>query len=167
VGLIPVWGIIPKVAVSYAGTYVVGHAILQWYLTGRHLSPKQLRGLYVQAFAKGKEAARRALEKVSRPRSKHQKDKELPAAPDAPALPEGESAEVAGESEMATESISLEPAVIVPPQSVKKLPKKEKKPLFGRRKKQSSLVVRSCLQCGKSNAEDASFCQYCGTRLTL
>jgi hypothetical protein len=38
VGLIPVWGILPKVAIAYAGTYVVGHTILQWYLTGRHLT---------------------------------------------------------------------------------------------------------------------------------
>ncbi len=39
VGLIPIWGIIPKVAVAYAGTYVVGHVILRWYQTGRHPDP--------------------------------------------------------------------------------------------------------------------------------
>ena len=38
VGLIPVWGIAPKTAIAYAGTYVIGNAVLQWYLTGRHLS---------------------------------------------------------------------------------------------------------------------------------
>jgi uncharacterized protein (DUF697 family) len=68
VGLIPVWGIVPKAAISYAGTYVVGHAILQWYLTGRHISKKQMRELYQQAFARGKELARALLGRIPRPR---------------------------------------------------------------------------------------------------
>ena len=38
VGLIPAWGIIPKMGVSYAGTYVVGNVVLKWYLTGKHIS---------------------------------------------------------------------------------------------------------------------------------
>lgn len=68
VGLIPVWGIIPKVAVSYAGTYVVGHAVLQWYLTGRHVSKKQMQQLYSQAFAKGKNFAQNLTQKLPKPR---------------------------------------------------------------------------------------------------
>jgi uncharacterized protein (DUF697 family) len=68
VGLIPVWGIIPKVGVAYAGTYVVGHAVLRWYLTGRHLSPQQMRAFYVQAFDKGKQVGRKLLQKTPRPR---------------------------------------------------------------------------------------------------
>ena len=59
VGLIPAWGIAPKVAVSYAGTYVVGHAVLQWYLTGRHIGRLQIRQLYRQAFGRGRELAGR------------------------------------------------------------------------------------------------------------
>ena len=59
IGLIPVWGIVPKVAISYSGTYVVGNAILGWYLTGRHLTAKQMRALSSQAFLRGKEYARR------------------------------------------------------------------------------------------------------------
>ena len=55
IGLVPGWGIIPKVAVAYSGTYVVGHAILGWYLSGRHLSAKQMRDLSIQAFSRGKE----------------------------------------------------------------------------------------------------------------
>ena len=61
IGLIPVYGIIPKVGVSYAGTYVVGNAILQWYLTGRHISAKQMRELYRHAFDRGRETARELL----------------------------------------------------------------------------------------------------------
>jgi uncharacterized protein (DUF697 family) len=73
VGLIPVWGIVPKVAVAYAGTYVVGNTILQWYLTGKHLSTRQMRELYVEALARGKNAARKLLkreagEKQAKPR---------------------------------------------------------------------------------------------------
>ena len=43
VGLIPVWGIIPKTGIAYAGTYVVGNVVLQWYLTGKQISGKQMQ----------------------------------------------------------------------------------------------------------------------------
>jgi uncharacterized protein (DUF697 family) len=71
VGLIPVWGIIPKTAISYAGTYAVGSAILQWYLTGRHVSPDQVKQLYTGAFERGKQVAAGLLSrapKLRRPR---------------------------------------------------------------------------------------------------
>lgn len=55
VGLIPAWGILPKVGIAYAGTYVVGTAVLQWYLTGRHISKTQMRQLYDRAYASGKQ----------------------------------------------------------------------------------------------------------------
>ena len=55
VGLIPVWGIVPKVAVSYAGTYVVGNTVLQWYLTGRHLSPARCGSFISRPLPRGKE----------------------------------------------------------------------------------------------------------------
>jgi uncharacterized protein (DUF697 family) len=84
VGLIPAWGIIPKVAVAYAGTYVVGHTILQWYLTGRQLSKEQMRQLYNQAFDRGKDVARNLLSKAPRPRRlrlfRRRKKKALPAS---------------------------------------------------------------------------------------
>lgn len=79
VGLIPVWGILPKIAVSYAGTYVVGQAILQWYLTGRHVSGKQIQELYRKAFGRGKQAARRLLDKLPRPRLPKHQTPQLPA----------------------------------------------------------------------------------------
>jgi uncharacterized protein (DUF697 family) len=77
VGLIPAWGILPKVAVAYAGTNVVGNVVLQWYLTGRHLSRQQIRQLYVQAFGKGKEMASQLMKRLPRPRRK-KKIKALP-----------------------------------------------------------------------------------------
>jgi uncharacterized protein (DUF697 family) len=63
VGLIPVFGILPKVAVSFAGTYVVGKTVYQWYLTDRHLPKGKMSELYRQAFAQGREVARKLLHK--------------------------------------------------------------------------------------------------------
>jgi hypothetical protein len=62
--MIPLWGIIPKTGVAYAGTYVVGHTVLQWYLTGKHLSKKQMQQIYNQALEKSKAV----LSKLSVPR---------------------------------------------------------------------------------------------------
>ena len=64
IGLVPLWGIIPKVGVAYAGTYVVGNVVLQWYITGRHLSKKQMQELYYRSLHQGKETARRILSRM-------------------------------------------------------------------------------------------------------
>lgn len=87
VGLIPVWGIVPKVAVAYSGTYVVGHTVLAWYLTGRHVTRKQLGEMSKQAFEQGKTMARNILKrapKIKRPRLGwgKQKTPALPATPE-------------------------------------------------------------------------------------
>ncbi|HEX6305556.1 MAG TPA: zinc-ribbon domain-containing protein [Anaerolineales bacterium] len=79
VGLVPVWGIAPKVAVAYAGTYVVGHVVLRWYMTGRHVTRKQIQGLYRQAFGQGKTIARELLAKAPRPRLGRRKADQIPA----------------------------------------------------------------------------------------
>lgn len=85
IGLIPAWGIIPKVAIAYAGTYVVGRVILQWYLTGKQLTPQQMRQLYAEAFQKGKAWAKNLLEKVPKPsllrRKPQVKELALPSEP--------------------------------------------------------------------------------------
>jgi uncharacterized protein (DUF697 family) len=86
VGLIPVWGIIPKVAVSFAGTYVVGHTVLQWYLTGRHVSRQQLNALYRQALAHGKQTAHSLAGRL--PRLRRKKKIELPEPASTRLLPE-------------------------------------------------------------------------------
>jgi len=78
VGLIPVWGIVPKVAVAYSGTYVVGHVVLQWYLTGRHVSRKRMGEISRQAFKQGKKVARNLLAKMPRPSLIRRKGKVLP-----------------------------------------------------------------------------------------
>jgi uncharacterized protein (DUF697 family) len=89
VGLIPLWGILPKTAISYAGTYVVGHVVLQWYLTGRHVSKAQMRQLYSQALERGRALARSLTGRLPRPRlprlrlprlSRSRKDPQLTAS---------------------------------------------------------------------------------------
>ena len=109
IGLVPAWGIIPKVAVAYSGTYVAGNAVLQWYLTGRHVSRGQMKALYSQAFGRGKELASRLTARLPHPRlPKRKKARQLPAK-----------------------------------------------------------TQQTCPACGKENAAEAIFCQFCGERLSL
>ncbi len=61
VGLLPVWGLLPKVAIAYAGTRVVGSAITYWAATGERLSPQALQERYRQVLRQGREVARRLL----------------------------------------------------------------------------------------------------------
>jgi len=63
VGLIPAYGVIPKIAVAYAGTYAVGQAIYRWCANGEKLTPENLKSLYVAAFKRGREVAQAILSK--------------------------------------------------------------------------------------------------------
>jgi uncharacterized protein (DUF697 family) len=78
IGLIPIWGILPKVAVAYSGTYVVGHVVLQWYQTGRHITKQQMRALYTQALINGKKIAQGMLSRLPRPRIRQRKTLQTP-----------------------------------------------------------------------------------------
>lgn len=63
VGLIPGFGILPKVAVAYAGTYATGHAAVLWYRNGERLSGDAVNNLYKQAIQIGRERARELLQR--------------------------------------------------------------------------------------------------------
>jgi len=65
VGLVPAFGIVPKVAVSYAGTYAVGQAVYQWCVNGERVNPKLLRGIFAQALERGREEASILLAKLN------------------------------------------------------------------------------------------------------
>jgi uncharacterized protein (DUF697 family) len=72
VGLIPVAGIVPKVAVAYAGTLVIGKAVVAWAAYGTTLEPGAVKKLYRQALSRGKDVAR-ALVAQARKRASRQR----------------------------------------------------------------------------------------------
>lgn len=181
IGLVPGWGIVPKVAVAYSGTYVVGNAILGWYLTGRNLSPKQMRALYSQAFIRGREYAQKLGEKIPRPRLGKRKRDKLPAPQKKPELTQGEIV-ISSKSSPLPEERPLESAdtqteetpeqAMTPSNTVagadqaatgKSRPAKRLRINWHKKKETANLVkTRACPQCGKASSVDASFCQYCG-----
>jgi len=58
VGLIPVVGVVPKVAVAYAGTYAIGQAIYRWCASNEKINIRSLKNLYSRALVRGREVAR-------------------------------------------------------------------------------------------------------------
>jgi uncharacterized protein (DUF697 family) len=70
VGLIPVAGIVPKVAMAYAGTWAVGHAVAAWASEGRRLTPAAVRRFYREAWERGKTVARAMTAQARRARPK-------------------------------------------------------------------------------------------------
>lgn len=64
VGLIPAWGIVPKVAVSYAGTWVIGQTVHAWAAEGETTTVKEMRRYYAEALEKGRGLAETVVESV-------------------------------------------------------------------------------------------------------
>jgi len=62
IGLIPVIGIVPKVAVAYGGTWVIGRAVSYWATEGRKITGRRLKELSREGLARGRGVAR-ALKK--------------------------------------------------------------------------------------------------------
>jgi uncharacterized protein (DUF697 family) len=56
-GLIPVVGLLPKVAIAYGGTVAVGEISVRWYQTRQLLTPEGRHALLTRAVAIGKRAA--------------------------------------------------------------------------------------------------------------
>jgi uncharacterized protein (DUF697 family) len=79
VGFIPGWGIVPNVAVSYAGTQVIGRAVALWALQGTKLASSDLGALYREALSRGRAVAAALLAK----RRRRQGPKALPSRVDA------------------------------------------------------------------------------------
>lgn len=65
IGLVPVWGLLPKVAVAYAGTYTTGIAAWRWYESGEMVSRDQLKRITDEAITLGRS---RAAELITRAR---------------------------------------------------------------------------------------------------
>ncbi len=58
IGLVPVIGIVPKVAVAYGGTWAIGRAVTLWATQGEKLTASRLRDLSREGLARGREMAR-------------------------------------------------------------------------------------------------------------
>jgi uncharacterized protein (DUF697 family) len=67
VGLIPGLGILPKVAIAYAGTYAIGRAALEWYNTGRQVNRQDMERFFREALERGKALARTLAERAPKP----------------------------------------------------------------------------------------------------
>ena len=61
IGLIPVAGLIPKVAIAYTGTWAIGRAVVVWATQGRRLSPSALGRFSRDAAGRGRDFARELL----------------------------------------------------------------------------------------------------------
>jgi uncharacterized protein (DUF697 family) len=58
VGLVPVLGLVPKVAVAYGGTYAIGRAVASWAAEGRAVSGDTLQRFSREGLERGRELAR-------------------------------------------------------------------------------------------------------------
>jgi uncharacterized protein (DUF697 family) len=58
VGLIPVAGLIPKVAIAYTGTWAIGRVVVVWATQGQRLSPSALGRFSRDAAGRGRDFAR-------------------------------------------------------------------------------------------------------------
>ncbi len=58
IGLVPVLGIVPKVAVAYGGTWAIGRAVVAWATGAEAATKRSLRHLYAAGLDRGREVAR-------------------------------------------------------------------------------------------------------------
>ena len=58
VGLVPVLGIVPKVAMAYAGTWAVGRAMVLWASEGRAVTASAVRQYSREGYSRGRTVAR-------------------------------------------------------------------------------------------------------------
>ena len=63
IGLVPGYGIVPKTAVAFGGTYVVGLAATRWYETGL-LTEAERKRITAEATAKARDAATMMVEQA-------------------------------------------------------------------------------------------------------
>lgn len=178
IGLVPGWGIIPKVAVAYSGTYVVGHAILGWYLSGRQLSAKQMRDLSIQAFTRGKEYARKLVEKLPKRRPGKRDQESLSVGQKKPVRlpqiviikkkggkPEVETIPESADNLLLTATTTSSWYDLPAVKKMARKPRLIKRDRTHRHAAEKSNAItaeRVCSKCGRTSSSEARFCQYCG-----
>jgi uncharacterized protein (DUF697 family) len=77
VGLIPIAGLLPKVAVAYAGTYAIGRAMAAWTLEGRQITVETVTRFSREGLERGRALAQHLVEddaaKEGRPRRRFER----------------------------------------------------------------------------------------------
>ncbi len=64
IGLVPVWGLVPKIAIAYAGTYATGVAAWRWFEQGHMVTGEQLKRLSNEALTLGRAKAAELVEQA-------------------------------------------------------------------------------------------------------
>lgn len=64
VGLLPVVGLLPKVAVAYGGTWAIGRAMGAWLTEGRAVTVDSVRAFSSEGLTRGREVARAMLDQA-------------------------------------------------------------------------------------------------------
>jgi uncharacterized protein (DUF697 family) len=64
VGLIPVVGLLPKIAVAYGGTWAIGRAMTAWVTEGRAVTAESVKAFSSEGLSRGREVARALLEQA-------------------------------------------------------------------------------------------------------
>lgn len=66
VGLIPIAGVVPKVAIAYGGTWAIGRAMVLWVTEGTAISQDTLQSLGAEGLARGRQIARELVSRARR-----------------------------------------------------------------------------------------------------
>ena len=61
VGLLPIAGIVPKVAIAYSGTWAVGKALVLWVTEGRAITAESVEAMSAEGLARGRALAERMV----------------------------------------------------------------------------------------------------------
>jgi uncharacterized protein (DUF697 family) len=83
IGLLPGLGILPKVAISFAGTYAIGEAVYFYAAKGEALTQDGLKAMYAKALERGQEVAdnlQRKRDEMSEQRAVRKAQKEAEKA---------------------------------------------------------------------------------------
>jgi uncharacterized protein (DUF697 family) len=64
VGLIPVAGLVPKVAIAYGGTWAIGRAIVAWTTEGREITSEFVRTMSIEGLERGRAVAARLVDQM-------------------------------------------------------------------------------------------------------
>lgn len=64
VGLIPVLGLLPKIAIAYGGTWAIGKAMMLWATEGREVTVDVVRSYSQEGLARGRQVASTMMEKA-------------------------------------------------------------------------------------------------------